>query len=131
MEKDVNRLRQLQAEGMGCAQIFVRLGLELLGEQNERMVRAASGLCGGVQCGLLCGSLTGAATMLSLFDETLAAEEMIPKLARWFQGHGEEAFGGTDCNHILEGSMENFTLRCTGLIEEVYRKAREILEEFG
>ena len=131
MEKDILRLHQRMAKGQCCTQILVSLGLDLLGEENDRMVQAVSGLCRGVQSGLLCGALTGAALMLSLFDEKMAAEEMIPELVEWFQGEYGEAYGGTDCDTILEGFPGNKTMRCPKLIESAYREAKEILEDFG
>ncbi|WP_434310536.1 DVU_1555 family C-GCAxxG-C-C protein [Hominifimenecus sp. rT4P-3] len=131
MEKDVQRVYELRAEGKCCTQVLVCMGLALKGENNDEMVRAVSGLCGGMRSGLVCGALTGAAMMLALFDEKVAAEEMIPELVQWFQDEYGEKYGSVDCNAILEGCPENKPMRCPKLIEATYLEARQILEEFG
>lgn len=131
MEADIKRLHELRQEGKGCAQILLQLALELNGEENPAVIRCMSGLCIGVHSGLVCGALTGAACMLSYFDPQLAAEEMIPELATWFQETFEEKYGGIDCRDILQGDSGNRALRCPQLIEQTYCEAKEILEEYG
>lgn len=131
MDQDIRKLHQLQQDGMCCAQILVSMGLALLREENPRLLQAVSGLCGGIQTGMVCGSLTGAAVMLSLFDEELAAKEMIPQLTEWFQHECGAAYGGMDCHTILGESLEGKAMRCPKLVESTYREAREILEEYG
>jgi len=126
MDTDVKRLHQLRLEGKCCSAVMLQLALELRGEENPALVKAATGLCMGVHSGLTCGALTGAACMMSLFDEKLAATEMIPRLTEWFT-----AAYSTDCRSILGGRPENKALRCPSIIEKTYLEAREILEEFG
>ena len=120
-------MAQYKARGMCCAQIIVQLGLDLRGEQNETMVQSVSALCGGVRKGLLCGALSGAALMLSLFDPKLAASEMIPELVDWFS----DEFGSENCLEILDGDMANRTIKCGGLIEKTYFYAKGLLEDYG
>ena len=85
----------------------------------------------GVRCGLTCGALTGAAMMLQLFDPETAATEMIPELAEWFKETYGEAYGGVNCDDILERNLANKAMRCPAVVESTYVKAREILEDFG
>ena len=86
MEADIRRLHELRQQGKGCAQIMMQLALEMKGEENESMIRVMSGLCNGMNCGLMCGAFSGAACMMSYFDSA-AAVDMIPELAEWFEEH--------------------------------------------
>ena len=131
MDGDVKRLHQLRLEGKCCSAVLLQLALELRGEENPGLVQASTGLCLGVHSGLTCGALTGAACMLSLFDEKLAATEMIPQLAEWFTTTYGALYQGADCRSILGGRPENKALRCPSIIESTYLEAREILQEFG
>ena len=131
MEKDILRLGQMLQSGKCCSQALTALGLELRGETNDQLLSAAASLCLGVRSGLTCGALTGAAMMLALFDPQTAMSEMIPELSQWFKDTYGEAYGGTDCDSILEGSMANKAMRCPAVVENTYRKARELLEDFG
>jgi len=123
---DIKKLRELRAGGCCCAQVMVSMGLEALGEENERLVAAAAGLCGGMKSGLLCGALSGAACMLSMFDGENAAA-MIGELREWF----EEEYGNVNCIELLDGDPSNRTRVCPQLIENTYLKAKEILGTYG
>lgn len=131
MEKDILRLNQLLQSGKCCAQALVTLGTELQGEKNPQMEVASAALCLGVRSGLTCGALTGAAMMLCLFEPSLAVSELIPELVEWFQETYEEAYGGIDCDTILAGNPANKAFRCPAMVENTYRKARELLEDAG
>ena len=131
MEKDILRLNQLLQSGKCCAQALVTLGTELQGKKNPQMEAASAALCLGVRSGLTCGALTGAAMLLCLFEPSLAVSELIPELVEWFQETYEEAYGGIDCDTILAGNPANKAFRCPAMVENTYRKARELLEDAG
>lgn len=131
MERDILRLNQLLQSGKCCSQVFVDLGVEFQGGKNPQLEAAAAALCLGVRSGLTCGALTGAAMLLSLFDTELAISELIPELVEWFQETYTESYGGIDCDSILEKNPANKLFRCNALIENTYRKARELLEDAG
>lgn len=131
MEKDILRLNQMLQSGKCCAQAMAAMGLELRGQENPQLEEAAAALCLGVRSGLTCGALTGAAMMMNLFDPKTAMSDMIPELSEWFQDTYGELYGGSDCNAILAGNPANKAVRCPALIENTYRRAREILEDYG
>ena len=131
MEKDIRRLNQLLLSGKCCAQALTVLGLELRGEDNPQLETAAAALCLGVRSGLTCGALTGAAMMMNLFEPEAAMSEMIPELSDWFRENYGERYGGIDCSAILEGNLSNKAVRCPILVENTYRKARELLKDYG
>ena len=127
--EELDRLHELRRQGLCCSQSIMQLGLECLGEEDPRMIRAMGGLGGGVRSGLLCGAVSGAACLLSYVDPDAAKTEMIPQLVEWFR----ETFGknGVNCLDILEGDRENRFRVCPSLIERVFLETREILEEYG
>lgn len=131
MENDILRLNQLLQSGKCCAQALVTLGMELQGQKNPQMEAASAALCLGVRSGLTCGALTGAAMMMCLFDPAQAVSELIPELVEWFKETYEDAYGGIDCDTILAGNPANKAFRCPALVENTYRKARELLEDAG
>lgn len=131
MEPDIKKLNQLLLSGSCCSQALVSLGLMLKGEDNPSLKAAAASLCLGVRSGLTCGALTGGAMLLALFEPEAAYSEMIPELSDWFQENYGAIYGGSDCHSILGGSMANKALRCPQVVENAYRKARELLEDYG
>ena len=124
MEPDIKKMNQLLLSGSCCSQALVSLGLTLKGEENPSLLKASAALCLGVRSGLTCGALTGAAMMMALFEPEAAYSEMIPELADWFQENYGEIYGGSD-------NMANKALRCPQVVENTYRKARELLEDYG
>ncbi len=128
---DVRKLKELQAKGYCCAQVLVGLGLFLRKETNDQLIQSVGGLCGGLSEGLVCGTLTGAACMLSLFDAVAAREEMIPELVEWFEDENIEKYGSVNCDDILEHERSNRVSRCPLLMEETYFQAKDILLSHG
>lgn len=131
MEKDILRLHQMLQSGTCCSRALVAMALTALGTENPQLEEASASLCLGVRSGLTCGALTGGAMCLSLFDAELAASELIPLLSEWFRDTYEELYGGTDCRSILEDDPANKALRCPAVVENVWRKCRELLEDEG
>ena len=131
MRDDLERLSRLLREGRCCAVALAQLGLELSNSENEQLLNAMSGLCGGVQGGLLCGALTGAACMVNLLAPEDANARMVPELTQWFIRTMGERYGGTDCRDILGGEPLNKKARCPAVIEDTYLQAMAILERNG
>lgn len=131
MEKDIKRLHQKIHEGKCCTQVMVSMGLELKQESNPQLEQVAAALCQGIRSGLTCGVLTGAAMMLYLFDPEKAVSRMIPELSQWFQEVYGEAYGGIDCDTMIEKNPLNKPERCPAIMESTYRKAMELLEDEG
>ena len=131
MTRDVERLRQLLREGKCCAVALVQMGLEHRNEENPQLLQAMSALCGGMQSGRACGALTGAACMLNVVDPQNANAHMVPELVAWFAETMGKDYGGVDCQDIAEGSAAIKAMRCPGLIEATYLRAKEILQDFG
>jgi len=131
MQDDVKRLKQLLREGKCCAAALVEMGLASRGESNPLLLQAVSGLCGGVQGGLLCGALTGAACMLNVVAPDQANALLVPELTEWFTAAMGEQYGGSACADILAGDPHSKSVRCPAVVEATYLQVKEILRNAG
>jgi hypothetical protein len=138
MTDDEIRIQELSLQGFGCSQILALLSLEATGEENPGLVRAVSGLHGGLGfTGKLCGALAGGCCVLALRGGGRGApaemedgrlQPMIRTLVEWFEAEFGPRYGGIDCARITEGNPANRLVRCPELVSAVHAKVREILE---
>jgi hypothetical protein len=128
---DREMIASLRAKKLCCAQVLVAMGLWLKGEQNDRLVEAAGGLCVGLYSGMLCGTLTGASMMLSLFDREMAKTELIPRLTEWFEDEMSGEYKGVTCADIVGADPSLKAARCPAIIEKTYFEAKRLLIESG
>lgn len=133
-----DRMLELSSQGYYCAQILMILALEMEGKENPDLIRAVSGLNGGLGfCGELCGALTGGCCLLGYFTGKGEKEEiedpdsshMIKELVNWFKENIGSAYGGCRCEEILEGNPANKMQRCPEIVEGVFTKCLELLQE--
>jgi len=131
---------ELSQQGFCCSQSIVQMGLDAMGKHDADLIRAMGGLCGGLGKGeKVCGALSGAACLLSLYtgkgspDEKEHEEtrEMLIALQDWFDEEYGKKYGGTACLAILEGKAENRPARCPQIVLETYRKTQELLASAG
>jgi hypothetical protein len=131
MSNTAKEIFRLATQGYCCSQILVKMGLDAKEEENPELLDAMAGLCGGLHSGLCCGTLTGAACLLSLYDRKNAASTMIPRLVEWFQATYTQAYGGIGCDEIIANNPMNRGERCPKIMAETFEKCRELLAEFG
>ncbi len=136
MRDDLYRIAELAQQGFCCSQILAILGLEAQGKTNPDLVRAMQGLCGGIGwSGDVCGTLTGAACVLSLYAGRGLPEEtgdlylgvMLRDLVAWFTDEYGELYGGIRCEAILAGSPLNRQARCPAIMAGTWEKVKELL----
>lgn len=129
---------ELSGQGYYCAQILMILAMEIEGKENPDLVRAMSGLNGGLGfSGQVCGALTGGCCLLGYFTGKGEAEEMedpdsaqmIQSLVAWFEENIGNVYGGCRCDDILEGNPVNKMQRCPEVVEGVFTKCLELLQE--
>lgn len=134
------RILELAREGFECSQIFAILALEMEGMENPDLVRAMSGLTGGMgHCGKNCGALTGGCCVLGLFTGRGDAEEMEHSNARgmiagyvsWFEEVFGRQYGGVNCEDIIGGDFSKALMVCRPILEQSFEKIMEILQENG
>ncbi len=130
-------LLELKKQGIsGCSQIMAKLGLDLVGHDNPGLIRAMSGLSGGMGgAGSACGVLTGGAAAIGyLAGKGEAGEipheddkEIIKQSVDWFR----DTYGTDRCYDIIKGDKVYSKEVCPGIIEAGYYKMVELLDEYG
>jgi C_GCAxxG_C_C family probable redox protein len=135
------RMVELGHQGFYCSQILLILALEAQGKSNPDLVRAVSGLHGGMgDCGKVCGTLTGGACLIALYGGKGTPEEkedprlipMLNELVEWFEQECRSRFNtGIDCTDILQNDARNRAVRCPQIVQATFEKAKDILEANG
>jgi hypothetical protein len=134
------RMIQLRGNGYCCSQVLMILALVEQGKTNPDLVRSMAGLCHGVaSSGGVCGVLTGAACILSLYgakgsDEEQSEERlplMLTQLVEWFTDEVSRTYGGIMCREILGDIPRPDPDRCGNIAIETYGKVMQILVENG
>jgi len=118
--------------GYCCSESIMSMALEDMGwEQEDRtaLIKSMGAFCGGLHEGLACGTLCAAKAVLFLAEEDYPTkkEELGPELMQWFK----ERFGHWNCAELLEGDMGRKQTLCPIIIEDVYIKLRDMLEDVG
>ena len=140
MTDEMLRMIQLAGQGFYCSQILLFMGLEAQGKSNPDLIRAMSGLVGGLGfTGDTCGALTGGACLLGLYAGRGTPEEqedeklnlMISQLVDWFSEEYGKLYGGIRCEIILGDDPGNRTARCPNLVFGSYGKVQALLSEHG
>ena len=139
MNEDTFRVLELAMQGYQCSQILVLMALEAQGRRDLDLVRAMSGLVGGMGCGKTCGTLTAGCCVLGLYagkdsaegeaDERLQA--MLTRFVEWFETEYTGRFGGITCDDIVRDDARNRMARCPAIVTESLAKVKELLAENG
>ncbi len=137
MGADQVRGMELALQGFGCSQILLLLALERHGKSVPELVRAVSGLHGGLGfTGHDCGALSGGCCVLALHLGRGTPEETedpglnaaIRCLVEWFEHEVGGRYGGIDCATILGGDPRNRLIRCPEIVGSVHEKVHELLD---
>jgi C_GCAxxG_C_C family probable redox protein len=139
MNDDSFRVMEFAAKGYQCSQILMAMALEAQGKQNPDLLRAMSGLLGGMGSGKTCGALTGGCSVLGLYagwgtpdsipDERLAA--MLTEFVEWFETEYAQRYGSTECKEIVGDDMRNKMTRCPRIVLESLARLKEILADYN
>ena len=139
MNDDSFRVMDFAMKGYQCSQILMAMALEAQGKENPDLVRAMSGLLGGMGCGKTCGALTGGCSVLGLYagwgtpdsipDERLAA--MLTEFVEWFEAEYTQCYGSIECKEIVGDDMRNKMTRCPRIVMESLARLKEILAEYN
>lgn len=129
------KLFELSRQGFECSQILMLMALEIDGADNPDLIRAMSGLCGGMgRSGGACGVLTGGCCFLGYFTgkgipdemEHSRSREIVSSYVSWFS----ERFPSTECRGIIGGDFSKTLSVCSPLISEAYVRLLELLDEY-
>jgi hypothetical protein len=129
------RVVELSLQGFNCSQILAQLALEALGREDPLLIRAMTGLQGGLGCGRVCGTLTGACCVLGMYAGRGTVDEqedgslaiMLSELVDWFEAEYGAKYGGTDCDTITGQDPSRQLSVCPGMITATFAKLSEIL----
>jgi len=129
------RMFELSMQGFGCSQVLMQMALEEQGKSNPDLVRAMTGLLRGMNCGKVCGALTGACCVLGLYAGRGTNEEhddpnldlMLHQLVGWFEAAYASRYGSIDCAGIIGDDAQLQLTRCPQIVSETFEKLKEIL----
>lgn len=126
---------EMNQQGYCCAQILAMAVLDAAGRENNGLVSAVAGLCGGVAWSGegTCACLTGGACVISHFtgkslEQEQNVEHFKPALGEYLDWFSEKMDGKLTCLDILNRDMGNRLETCPDIILESYEKIMEILE---
>ena len=133
------RLLELGLQGFECSQIMMMIALELEEKENPDLIRAVSGLTGGMgHGGGTCGALTGGCGVLGLFTvkgdpeemEDNRCHEIIRAYTTWFREQYTPQYGGTDCAQVIGGDFSKCLTVCASILEACCGKLLDLLTEY-
>ena len=137
---DLPKILKYGGQGFYCSQVLIMMALDLRGEENPDVIRCMHALSGGIGfLGHNCGALTGGACLLGYYAGrgTVEDEEddrltlMLIDLVNWFQEQFGAEYGGINCEQILAGRKDEYTVRCPVIIQSVFQKCKELLVDYG
>lgn len=138
MDDMMMRMMELKHKGYYCSQIMMKMVLDTQDKDDSDLIRSMAGLAFGAGIGEICGALTGAACILSLYAGKGSDEEeenprlmgMLQEIGDWFSENYSGKYGGIGCDVMTEdGALRND--RCGAIVSETYTKAIEILVANG
>jgi hypothetical protein len=126
MDLDLLKLIEYWNNGLRCADILMKLALDLDGAENDALIRATRGLNAGLGGSRnLCGALTGSCCVFGYFAESNEDLKLfIQKFLDWFKEKTIPLCGSMDCKDII-GNIGG----CPRLVLDCYSKTMEILGE--
>lgn len=139
MNEDTFRIMDLSMQGFQCSQILVLMALEAQQRRDPDLIRAMTGLVGGMGCGKTCGALTAGCCVLGLYAGKDSADKdaderlqgMLTQFVEWFEAEYAARYGGINCNDIVRDDMRNRAARCPTIVIESLAKVKELLAENG
>jgi hypothetical protein len=136
---DLDILR-LAGQGYCCAQIVIKLALDMQGCENKQLIKAMSALCHGFPGHQgACGALNGAACLIGMYAGKGGPDEeedknllMLSELDDWFRQYlaSELQTTGIACGEIVPDGELN-TQVCGNLISACYGQAITLLVNHG
>lgn len=133
------RMMEFASQGYECSQIMMLLTMELEGKENPDLIRAMSGLNGGMgRSGNACGCLTSGACVLGYFTgkgeseeiEDSRSKEIIKSYVDWFCKEIGGQYGGCSCEQIVKGNYTLCMTICKDILEQCFEKIMELLDQY-
>lgn len=140
MDTEVFDMYKYSSQGYCCTQIILLMTLEKEGNENFDLVRAANGMCAGMQCKGTCGLLSGAVMVFGLYagrgtvweEKKPELKNMSEEFTEWFKSE----FTSTLCGELVREDIftdqgEVYPVKCGDMLLKGYKKIQELLLEYG
>jgi C_GCAxxG_C_C family probable redox protein len=128
---------KLASQGYCCTQILMILVLQAEGRENYDLIRAANGMCVGMQCQGTCGAISGIIMAFGLYAGRGRPEDerseklriMSEEFTNWFK----EEYKSTLCRELVtvdiftDEGEEVYPVKCGEIILKAYNKMKDIL----
>ena len=128
------RVAELRAQGYGCSQVVLAIGMARLGLEDPDLLRAMEGYCGGA-CGGTCGALCGGAALFGLCLGKGSPEEPRSESMKGFVGELAKCFAGrwgaSTCDGVIHSDPDLHRELCPRLMAETVWTVWGILEANG
>jgi C_GCAxxG_C_C family probable redox protein len=122
-DKHAERVSDKLLRGYCCSETIMSLALEDLGKENDDLLAAMAGFCGGMGHGEVCGALAAAVAALYVCDAKEAANAWRDEFITWFQ----ERFGALGCRALIGDDKRKQETLCPRLTTETYRQLRNYI----
>ncbi len=131
LDSDVAKAR---AAGFCCSQAVLAVGMKRLGLEDENLLRAASGFCGG-GCAGVCGALEGGCALIGLYLGNGRPKEMrsgdlhgcVDELTETFRAYWKEV----TCEGLIHDDDALRAARCPAFMAGTVEMVWSILQEKG
>ena len=137
VEDVIGRAKTLYSNGLCCSESIIVAFAETVKVDNPNtLMKASSGLCGGLGYGELCGALSASACGLGLYfgryDIENAPKIKCSMLSKELAAAFKDKFGSCRCDDLTAGMEKGSTQqreKCTKIIEESVKIAARIINK--
>jgi C_GCAxxG_C_C family probable redox protein len=135
MDEILERVIELSQRKYVCSQIMLLLGQDMHQNENEGLIRAMSGLGGGMFTRKACGTLTGGCCLLASYvagevneeERTAKSKAMVTEFVDWF----ENTYKCVQCEELVSEDTQDRARICPHIVHDSFVKCMEILSEHG
>ena len=127
---DMTKIHEMHAKGFNCAQVVAYFCCDINGADPEAALTAMGGFGGGLRCGEVCGTVSGAVYSLGQYcpytdGNDTVAKSKIAELTIAFTAAFKEKFGTMTCRELIPDGDH---APCEGYMAWCIDKVHEIIE---
>ncbi|MBP1745247.1 MAG: redox-active protein [Firmicutes bacterium] len=136
MDMEVFDIYKYATQGYCCTQVLLLLVLEKEDRENYDLIRAANGMCAGMQCKGTCGILSGALMVFGLYagrgrledEKSPKLKSMADEFTEWFKSE----FKSVLCSDLVKEDIftdqgEIYPVKCGDMILKAYKEMQDVL----
>ena len=123
-----DKVERAKDDGYCCSETIMKLVLEDLCIEDDRLIDAMGAFCGGMGAGQVCGALSAlVSSMCVALGRVSVKKELRADIVEWFKCE----HGALDCTTLIKGDAANKKTICPGIIESAYDHAHGLLVDRG